>query len=85
MRNQEDDEVARVRAEVARALSVQPPDVALLSASLERVDALLAKARAELSAAVREMQLLPEVEAGRGRSEAAAESFPIGWHGSFPW
>lgn len=85
MRNQEDDEVARVRAEVARALSVQPPDVALLSASLERVDALLAKARAELSAAVREMQLLPEVEASGVRSEAAAELFPVGWHGSFPW
>lgn len=85
MRNQEDNEVARVRAEVARALSVHPPDVALLSASLERVDALLAKARAELSAAVREMQLLPEVDGGGGRSEAVAESFPIGWHGSFPW
>ena len=56
------EELSRVRAEVARALSVQPPDVVVLSAALEQVEALLAKAKAELVAVVREIQDVPEVE-----------------------
>jgi hypothetical protein len=85
VRDQEDKELARVRAEVALALDAQPPDVALLSAALDRVDALLAKARAELVATVREIQLRPDAGASALRSEPAAELFPISWRGSFPW
>ena len=66
------EELAQVRAEVARALSVQPPDVAVLSAALERVETLLEKARADLVAAVREIQVSPEVE-------------PRYTRGFFPW
>jgi hypothetical protein len=85
VKNQEDNDLARVRAEVALALSAQPPDVALLSAALERVDALLAKARAELVAAVREIQVRPEVGGSGMRSEAAPPLLPTSWRGSFPW
>jgi len=50
------DEVLSLRAEVARVLGMQPPDLALLHAALERVDGLLEKARAELISVVREVQ-----------------------------
>jgi hypothetical protein len=83
VKEQEDKELVRVRAEVALALSTEPPDVALLSAALERVDTLLAKAQAELVAAVREIQLLPD--ASGMRSEPPAEPFPSSWRGTFPW
>jgi hypothetical protein len=85
VKDQEDTELARVRAEVALALSAQPPDVASLSAALERVDALLAKARAELVAAVREIQVRPEAGGSGMRSELARPLFPTAWRGSFPW
>ena len=85
MKDQEDKELARVRAEVALALSAQPPDVALLSAALERVDALLAKARAELVAVVREIQVRPEAGGSGMRAEPAPPLFPTSWRGSFPW
>jgi hypothetical protein len=85
VKDHEDKELARVRAEVALALSAQPPDIAVLSAALDRVDTLLDKARAELVAAVRQIQLLPEAGANRMRSERPAELFPISWRGSFPW
>ena len=69
---EESQELAQVRAEVARALSVQPPDVAVLSAALERVETLLEKARADLVAVVREIQVSPEAE-------------PRYTRGFFPW
>jgi hypothetical protein len=81
----EDRELVRVRAEVERALRVQPPDIALLSAALERVDTLLAKARAELVDAVREVHLRPEPIASDLQSEPAAPPLPMPWRGSFPW
>lgn len=77
-------EVAQVRAEVALALRADPPDVAVLTAALERVDTLLAKARAELVAAVREIQLSPEL-GGPGAAERVPEVLPVPWRGSFPW
>ena len=52
-------ELAEVRAEVAHALRSQPPDLARLLAVLDRVDALLDKARADLVAIVREIQPEP--------------------------
>lgn len=54
--NQEPAELAQVRAEVARALSTHPPDIVKLSAALERVETLLARARADLASIVREVQ-----------------------------
>ncbi|HKU39823.1 MAG TPA: hypothetical protein VJR89_16805 [Polyangiales bacterium] len=72
-----------MRAEVALALSAETPDVAVLTAALERVDTLLAKARAELVAAVKEIQLLPEP--GGSVGERAPEVFPVPWRGTFPW
>lgn len=51
-------EIARVRAEVQRALGQSPPDLDVLMAALERVDTLIENAQAELVAAVRELQPL---------------------------
>ena len=49
-------EVAEVRAEVQRALALDPPDLGVLATALERVDTLIEKAQDELIAAVRELQ-----------------------------
>lgn len=50
------DELAQVRAEVASALREEPPDIVRLSAALERVETMLARARADLVAVVREVE-----------------------------
>ena len=78
--NEGTEELARVRAEVARALSAQPPDVAVLSAALEQVETLLAKAREDLVAVVREIQGSREVE-----PVVATEPSPRYVRGFFPW
>jgi hypothetical protein len=69
----ESPEIAQVRAEVARALSEQPPNVTLLTAALERVDALLAHARAELVTAVRDMQTVQGLQATGAAPESLTE------------
>jgi len=48
-------ELAELRAEVARALSTDTPDVAVLTAALERVDAMLDAAHEELASALHEI------------------------------
>jgi multidrug resistance efflux pump len=54
----DESELARVRAEVMRALNEQPPNVTVLTAALERVDAMIDKARDELVAALDEFREL---------------------------
>lgn len=49
-------ELARVRAEVVRALKEEPPNVGVLSDALERVDAMLDTAYDELSTALSEIR-----------------------------
>ena len=51
-------EIARVRAEVQRALAQDPPDLDRLTAALERVDTLIESAQAALVAALSELHPL---------------------------
>jgi hypothetical protein len=79
-------ELARVRAEVVRALNEEPPNVTVLTGALERVDALIDKARAELVSALDEFKTLREVTgvptAGR---DLLAELMVLRGRDFFPW
>jgi hypothetical protein len=83
----DDSELARVRAEVMRALNEQPPNVTVLTAALERVDAMIDKARDELVAALDEFRELrdrgPEVPAP-GR-DLLTELSVLRGRDFFPW
>ena len=69
-----DPELAKLRADVAQALSADKPDVVVLTAALERVDAMLHAAQAELASAVHEI-----VEQLRAGAEPQAAHFASAW------
>ena len=69
-----DLELAKLRADVAKALSADKPDAAVLTAALERVDAMLHAAQADLAAALHEL-----VEQLRGRSQLQPAHFASAW------
>jgi hypothetical protein len=48
-------ELAALRAEVARVLSTDTPDPAILTAALERVEDMLSSAREELASVLRDV------------------------------
>jgi hypothetical protein len=79
-------DLARVRAEVVRALNEEPPNVTVLTAALERVDGLIDKARGELVSALQEFKTLREVTglptAGR---DLLAELMVLRGRDFFPW
>ncbi len=82
----EDSELARVRAEVVRALSEQPPNVTVLTAALERVDAMLDKARDELVVALSEFrQLRGPAQVPAGGRDLLAELAALRGRDFFPW
>jgi hypothetical protein len=69
-----DSELAELRAEVARVLSADTPDLAALTAALERVEDMLNVARAELACAVREIDEQCALEHVQRRSEPFAHA-----------
>jgi hypothetical protein len=79
-------DLARVRAEVVRALNEEPPNVTLLTAALERVDGLIDNARAELVAALEEFKTMRAVTglptAGR---DLLSELMVLRGRDFFPW
>jgi hypothetical protein len=79
-------ELARVRAEVVRALKEEPPNVGALTDALERVDAMLDTAYDELSSALREIR---SVRAATGlptvSPDLAAELLVLRGRDFFPW
>jgi hypothetical protein len=83
---QHDSELASVRAEVVRALSEQPPDVTVLTAALERVDAMLDKARDELVTALNEFHELKSASrVPVGGRDLLAELAVLRGRDFFPW
>lgn len=78
-------ELAAVRAEVARALHEEPPDVSLLTAALARVDALLETAREELLSALREAQSLKRTGSAVITHDLIAQLAVLRGRDFFPW
>ena len=69
-----DPELAKLREDVAQALRAEKPNVVMLTAALERVDAMLNAAQAELASAVYEI-----VEQLGGGAKAQATHFQRAW------
>jgi hypothetical protein len=77
-------ELARLCADAVRALRASPANTALLTTALERVELLLAEAREELVATVRDLQSLHGA-APPAKREATAEPALLRAPAYVPW